>query len=51
MRRGALAAVALAAALWIPAGAQAEFPYTGATGDPTDYNDLYLDPGEVPVDL
>jgi hypothetical protein len=27
------------------------FPYTRATGDPTDFKDLFLDPGQVPADL
>jgi hypothetical protein len=31
--------------------AQADFPYTRAGGDPTDFKDLFLDPGQVPADL
>jgi hypothetical protein len=27
------------------------FPYTRPAGDPTDYKDLFLDPGQVPADL
>jgi hypothetical protein len=27
------------------------FPYTRPAGDPTDYKDLFLDPGQVPADV
>jgi len=43
-----IGAVSLLAALAAPASA--DFPYTGANGDPRDYTDLYLDQGEVPND-
>jgi len=46
-----LAALLFAAVLGaLAAPASAEFPYTRAGGDPTDYTDLYLAPGEVPDD-
>ncbi len=31
--------------------ALAEFPYTRPAGDPTDFKDLFLDPGQVPNDV
>ncbi|HEY1237771.1 MAG TPA: S8 family serine peptidase, partial [Solirubrobacterales bacterium] len=51
--RLALAAGLLASAILVTASPSAfgAFPYTRATGDPTDFKDLYLDPGQVPADV
>ena len=48
-----LAAVLLAGLIVATAAAPAlgSFPYTRPAGDPTDYKDLYLDPGQVPSDV
>jgi Subtilase family len=51
--RLALAAGLLASAIGVAAAdpALGAFPYTRAGSDPTDYKDLYLDPGQAPGDL
>lgn len=51
--RAALAAGLLAGVIAVTAAQPAlgAFPYTRPAGDPTDYKDLYLDPGQVPADL
>jgi Subtilase family/FG-GAP-like repeat/Thrombospondin type 3 repeat len=48
-----LAAGLLAGAIVMTAAgsALAEFPYTRPAGDPTDFKDLFLDPGQVPNDV
>ena len=33
------------------APALGSFPYTRPAGDPPDYKDLYIDPGQVPSDV
>src|SRR4051812_26638089 len=53
MGRAALAAAAalVAAGTVAAPGALAAFPYTHAGGNPADFDDLHLGPGETPSDL